>query len=75
MPATFQSSGHFTLGFLADHSQLASNANVADCGIRKGKGGTAVRYFFCIPHTGPRAQEFGPKQCPENGLAEKGEPY
>jgi len=36
MPATFQSSGHFTLGY----SQLGSNANVADGGIRKGKGGT-----------------------------------
>jgi hypothetical protein len=25
----------------------------------------AVRCFFCIPDTGPRAQEFGPKPCPE----------
>jgi len=43
MAATFQSPGHFTLGFLADHSQLGSNANVADGGIRKGTRPDEIR--------------------------------
>ncbi len=43
MAATSQSSGHFTLGFLADYSELGSNANVADDGNRKGTRSDEIR--------------------------------
>ena len=42
-------------------------------------GGTgkaeAVQCFFCIPHAGPRAQEFGSKPCLENGSRKKEQAY
>ncbi len=39
-------------------------------------GGTgkpeAAKYVVCIPETGPRAQEFGPKRYPEIERQKKG---